>query len=196
MLAKDRNGATPLDLATDNHPCRDLLKNHAIILDRVHDNPAIFISAVLAHCTELFTSGEAVPAPELALHSYHLEPSFLWVPSAARVLVFKWARNAYIAQTAASIKPLAELPDDCAGDILEFLTTMPRTEPPHIVAHCSSPEAHAWVRAVVTVALEVANAVNLATLSVNLPDPGSESLASFTLCSFSLARWCRQQRSW
>jgi len=161
--------------------------------DRVHENPAILISTIRAHCTELSASGGGVLAPELALRSYHFDPSFLWVPSVARGMVFRWARNVHVAQLASTTQPFLHLSDDCAGDVLEFLPmTMPRTESPHMVAHCSSPEAQAWVRAVLAVvALEVANTVSLLTSSVYFSDPDNvHTFVSFTLSSsFSLVCW-------
>jgi|GEM_PF-5471438 hypothetical protein len=47
-------------------------------------------------------------------------------------------------------------PDNCAGDVLDFFKmTISRTEALDIATHCSSPEAHAWVRAVVAAAIAV-----------------------------------------
>jgi len=56
-----------------------------------------------------------------------------------------------MAQVAANTQSFSGLPDDCAGDVLEFLTmtTLERTELLEVVTDCSSPEACAWMRTVV-----------------------------------------------
>jgi hypothetical protein len=59
-----------------------------------------------------------------------------------------------VIQFAASSQPFATLPDDCAGDILEFLDmTMPRMEMLYIVTHCASPDAYTWVRKLIAAAV-------------------------------------------
>ena len=148
--------ARPVDLATCNGPCHVLLRRHNDILRRLEKNPASLISAAVAHCATLSASKDFVPAPELSLGEPQSDPSLFWAPPQACNLVFKWAQDAYVAQLAANTKPFAELPDDCAGDVLEYLEmAMKRTESLRITAHCSSPEAHAWVRAVVGAAAAV-----------------------------------------
>ena len=54
------------------------------------------------------------------------------------------------------MQPFADLPDDCAGDVLEYFDA-PKTRPElvYIATHCSSPEACAWVRKVVAAAVAV-----------------------------------------
>lgn len=49
-------------------------------------------------------------------------------------------------QLASCTQPLVELPDDCAGDDLDFLHMgMARKDSLLIAAHCSSPDAHAFM---------------------------------------------------
>jgi len=68
------------------------------------------------------------------------------------------AREALTVHLAAATPPYAELPDDCAGDVLEFLGThLARTELLDVVTHCASSGAQAWVWAVVS----AANAVRI-----------------------------------
>jgi hypothetical protein len=91
-----------------------------------------------------------VPAPALTLRAYQVDPSFLWAPSAARAVIFSWARDTWIAQRATLTEPFAQLPDDCAGDVLEYLDLlMTRKELLRIATYCSSAEANDSVRAVV-----------------------------------------------
>ena len=104
----------------------------------------------------LSASGEPVPSSDLALRAHHLDPSFLWIPPAARAAVVAWTRDAYMAQHACSINPFQRLPEDCAGDVLEFFgMAMTCSDALHIAKHCSSPEARAWLRAVVAAAVVV-----------------------------------------
>jgi len=93
----------------------------------------------------------------LSLRDYQLDPSFLWAPRAACAAVFAWVRSAAIAQSASTCEAFAELPDDCAGDVLEFIlvTHLSRQESLHIATHSPSPEAHAWLHAVVNAAIAV-----------------------------------------
>lgn len=86
---------------------------------------------------------------------------FLWAPAPARAAIFLWARNTFVVQLAKTVEPFEKLPEDCAGDVLEFLDiAMTRKEALHIATHCSSPEACAWVRAVVAAAAASAIAVS------------------------------------
>ena len=62
-----------------------------------------------------------------------------------------WALHVFIAQLAATVQLFEELPDDCAGDVLEFFG-MTHNESELIAKHCSSPEAQDWVRAVIAAA--------------------------------------------
>lgn len=111
------------------------------------------------------------------------DPSFLWAPHEARKMVFKWAQDAFLAQLAADTQPFADLPEDCAGDILEYMELgMPRGESLLIAMHCSSLEARAWVRAVLAVKVAVnMNAIHekvdvLLTACLNLHIPHSMCL--------------------
>jgi len=159
MCQRRQNGATPLDLATDD-TCRKILEHHAAVYATVMYDPAILVAFVLAHCATLSASGDPVPKTALSLRAHQLDPSFLWAPPAARAAVFAWARNAFQAQLAATTQPFGVLPDDCAGDVLDFFgMAMTRFEALHVTTHCSSPEACAWVREVVTAAVAVAIAV-------------------------------------
>jgi hypothetical protein len=68
--------------------------------------------------------------------------------------VVAWARSVFIVQYAPNVEPFGVLIDDCAGDVLEFFgVTHKKSE--LIATHCSSPEAHAWVRAVLAAAVVV-----------------------------------------
>lgn len=143
---RDTNGATPTDLAAPDSACNDLFKHHAGIIEEIEADSAGLISVAVAHCATLSSSMESVPvsAPALTMRECQLDPSFLWAPPAARSRIFAWARNASIIQLAAPTQPLSHLPDDCAGDILHYLTTtMPRSQTLPILTHCSSPETQA-----------------------------------------------------
>ena len=95
-----------------------------------------------------------MPSSDLALRAHHLDPSFLWIPPAARAAVVAWTRDAYMAQHACSINPFQRLPEDCAGDVLEFFGTSPK-ESELAAFHCSSLVAQNWVRAVLAAAVVV-----------------------------------------
>lgn len=156
MDVEDWNEETPFGHIEDGDACHALYKHHTSSLAQVRINPNALVSAVVAHCATLSSSNDSVPAPALSLHAYQLDASFLWAPRKARSLVFKWARNAFVAQLAALTLPFVDLPGDCAGDVLEYLEmAMSRAESMHIVAHCSSPEAHAWVHAANVAAMAV-----------------------------------------
>ena len=156
--AKDKNDATPFDISTKDTACWAILKHHATVLAILQTFPDVLVSTAVAHCASLTSSDDSIPATALSLSPYQLDGSFLWAPPKQRAALFAWAKNAFKAQVAALTCPFADLPEDCAGDILDYLRTRtPRQEFMRIVAHCSSPEAHAWVRAVVAAAVAVSN---------------------------------------
>ena len=143
-----------LVVATDK-ACRDLIKHHETMLTALEEDPAALVAAATAHCSAL-ASPESVPETMLSLRAYQLDPSFLWAPFDARDEKLMWAYNAAIAQLAAFTQPFLELPDDCAGDVLEYLNMdMARSVSLHIASRCSSPEAHAWVRRVIVEGIAV-----------------------------------------
>jgi len=113
--ARDKNDATPFDLAT-NKACRDLLKHHAAVFAAVEADPSALISALVAHCSALSGSNKPSSETALSLRPYHLIWRFSWTPPSTQAVVFKWARDAFIVQLAAFTPPILELPDDCAGD--------------------------------------------------------------------------------
>jgi len=140
--------------------CRDLLEHHAYVLAALDDDPNLLVSAAVEYCAALADSSKAtVPATRptsLLLRAFHRDPSLLWAPREVRRLLFEWARNVLVVQQAASNQLFSELTDDCAGDVLDFLqVSMSRTESLHVATCCSSPEAQAWVRAVVVAAVLV-----------------------------------------
>jgi len=141
--------------ATDD-ACRTLLEHHAAVLATLDADPAaLFPAAAIEHCTNFGSKVEASLSP-LSLCPYHLDPSFLWAPSAARSTLISWARSVYLVHQATMSPSFAELPDDIAGDVFEFLESpMSRTELMHITTHCSSPEARNWVHALIEVAVVV-----------------------------------------
>ena len=140
---KDKNGATALDnVEANDRVTRDLLEHHNATLSIVNEDPGTLVSAALAHCAILSSSAGSVPASGLHLRPYQLDPFFLWAPPAARVRVFKWARNTLVAQLAATVRPFLDLSDDSAGDVLEYFDiAMPRDDSLLIATHCSSPKA-------------------------------------------------------
>ena len=144
--ARDRNGATPLDLATDEN-CRALLEHHNAVLAVLNGDPTALIPAVIEHCVAFSAPKAWRPEAVLSLGAYHLDPSFLWAPPTARAVLFSWARDAFVVQLAATTPPFFEIPDDCAGDILEFIEmALPRANSLYIMAHCLSSEAHAHMQ--------------------------------------------------
>jgi hypothetical protein len=154
--ADDDDCASPIDLARDDSPCHFLLQHHSAAFATVNDDPNSLILSAIAHCAALSGYKDIVRAPALSLHQYQLDPSFHWAPREARFLVFKWARNAFVAQLAAMTQPFVDLPDDCAGDVLDYLEmAMTREESLCIAEHCSSPEANAWVHAANEAAMAV-----------------------------------------
>ena len=147
---------SPRQLAT-NGACRDLLEHHERVLRTLRRDPAAFVSAVVAHCAALSSPAEPAPKTKLTLRAHHFDPSLLWgARSDACFICFSWLYDVYAAQVASNTPPFVDLPDDCAGDVFEFLPmTMAREELLHVVAHCSSPEAHAWICAVAAAAVMV-----------------------------------------
>ena len=109
-----------------------------------------------------------------------------------------WALHVFIVRLAATVELYRELSDDCAGDVLEFFG-MTHLESELIATHCSSPEARAWVHAVIAAAVVVGaircfckkDCVESRTSSYNL-------YTLLSLCSHLLFRkwqrlsWCRQ----
>ena len=145
---------TPHTIGTDE-ACCDLLVHHAGEYLKCDLKPAALASAACAYCVALTSPlKEPMPKSVLSLREHHLDPSFLWAPAAARARTFTWARDACIAQVAAITQPFAKLPDDCAGDVLEFLElVMSRNEMLIVAEHCSSVESRAWVHDIVVAAV-------------------------------------------
>jgi len=114
----------------------------------------MLVAAALAHCATLSASKEQLPSTTVSLRAYYFDPCFFWAPPAARAAVFAWARSANIAQLSANIQPFGVLPDDCAGDVMEFFG-MTHKETELLEKHCSSLAAQDWVRAVVAAAVVV-----------------------------------------
>ena len=152
-----KGGATPLDLATDTGgACYSVLQSHTAEFIAIRKKPAAFVSMAVSHCASLNLPAGA----PISKRAYLLNPPFLWAPSFARVLLFKWARGAAIIHIAGDTAPFASLPDDCAGDVLEYLeVAMTRTESLHVTEHCSSPKARDWVRAVLAAAVAVSTSL-------------------------------------
>ena len=144
----DRNYATPLDLATDD-TCREILEHHAAVLNAITENLTKLVGAALAHCITLSASKkEQLHLAALPLRAYYFDPCFFWAPPVARTAVVGWARSYFIVELAASIQPFEALPDDCAGDVLEFFG-MSHKEVKLFAKHCFSLEAQDWVRALI-----------------------------------------------
>ena len=153
VCQRRKNGGTPLDLATDA-TCRDILTHHKAVYALITEEPTKLVASALAHCAKLSASGEPGPSSVLSPRAHHFNPCFLWAPPAARAAVVAWARSVFIVQYAPNVEPFGVLIDDCAGDVLEFFgVTHKKSE--LIATHCSSPEAHAWVRAVLAAAVVV-----------------------------------------
>lgn len=152
--SEDMHGETPLQIANDDE-CHSVLKHHAAVLALLYANPPTFlITTLVAQCAALSNALEAVPATAISLSAFDYDASFLWAPSLVRDAVLKWARDAFIVQLAAITQPFADLPDDCAGDILEFFQiAMTRRESEYVATHCSSPKARIWVRSIVVASI-------------------------------------------
>jgi hypothetical protein len=109
-----------------------------------------------------YVTDESSTMPILSLRAYHFhDPSFFWAPYNVRSSIFAWAQDVFAAQLVALSEPFEELPDDCASDVWEYLIekSITRIEMQHILRHCSSPEALAWIRAVVAAAYAANTAV-------------------------------------
>lgn len=151
MDTKDGNGATPLDLAPCDSTWGTLLERHNDVLTAVKADSEVLVSAASAHCVSLSASRVTVPAAALTSRAF-----FFWAPSAARAAIFVWARDTWIVQHAGTTEPFSRLPDDCAGDVCEFLElNMTRQESLTASNYCSSPEARTWVHAVIVAAVVV-----------------------------------------
>lgn len=152
-------GERPLDVASDD-ACRALLVHHNAVFAVVRDNPLALLHFVYEHCARGAPPEEILVAPELPLRAYHLDPSMLWAPAPARAAVVAWAKDAIVGQAVAMTLSLADLPDDCAGDILDFLEmSMTLTRRQELLHHSTtsimSPEAHTWMREVIIAAVVV-----------------------------------------
>jgi len=135
---------------------RTFLEDHAAVLDLLDRDSSAVVPAVVAHCPALSGLKDSVPASEIQLSAHHLDPAFLWAPSNARKAIFAWAQNTYIVQFAASSTFFKVLPDDCAGDILEYVVTaMNRIEMIPIMTNCFSPEAQVFASAVLEASVVV-----------------------------------------
>ena len=146
-----------------DYDCHILLEQHEEALAFFDTRPTALVTAVVAHCSTLSGAKEFAPPTALSLQTYHFYPSFLWAPPAARTAVCQWARNAAIVQLAAYTKPFVELPDDCAGVVLEYLEMeMARAKTLHVSTHCTSPAACVWVHTVTTAAIAVSPNVFIA----------------------------------
>lgn len=134
------------------------------VLDILEADPAALVVSAKAHCAALASPSEPVPEATLQLRAYRFDACFLWAPYKAHAKVFEWVQDLFIAQLAVRTPFLEELSDDCNGDILEFLvSTMTRTDLLNTMSTlCSSPEANAWVRAIVVEAVANANTVSIA----------------------------------
>ena len=140
-------------MATE-YTCREVLTHHAAVLAAITEDPTTLVTAAVAHCATLSASEKRLPATALSLRAHQLDPAFLWAPPAARSAVVACARDSFIAQLAATIQPFVELPDDCAGDVLEFFEVT-HNEFELIAKYCTSLEAQAWMRAVIAAAVVV-----------------------------------------
>jgi len=144
-------------------------EHHCALVNHLSIYPSDVIPAVIAYCTcsrvsddlattaELFISTVEGPLPiqALNLHAYHFhDPSFRWAPTEARVKIFAWAQDLFAAHLVAYTLPFADLPDDCVGDVWEYMIEIvtARIELQHVIRCCSSPETLAWIRAVVAAA--------------------------------------------
>jgi len=149
---------TPLSLVNADS-CRALLEHHASTLNIITiltADPAAIIAKLVAHCADLSGFYDSVSENPLCLCAYQFDPYFNWAPVDTRAAIFAWVRDAVTIQFAAASQPFADLPDDCAGDILEFLETyMTHKEMMYFAMHCLSPEANVWVRAVFNAAVVV-----------------------------------------
>lgn len=193
---EDINGVTPVHAAVPGSGCRDLLEHHTAILAIVTEDPAALVSAAVAYCAILASSAKPLPSKVLFLDVHYFDPTFAWAPDQAQKMVFTWARNVFIVQLATITDLFVELPDDCAGDVLEYLeTTMSHSEFLHNSTHCISLEANMWVRAIVAAAVAVSSFVSsVKNVCYVCHSKYLLSTAPFDILTGAL-RW-RQRRSW
>lgn len=131
--------------------------------------PALLVTAAIAHCAALSAHNKPASDSVLPLKAYQLEPSFLWAPRDARKSLFTWARDALVVEFAASVEPFSELPDDCAGDVLDYLeTTMTRKESPDFAMRCLSPESSAWRRAIIAAGITVSKHSKFSSVNLHM----------------------------
>ena len=162
--------------------------HHKTVLTALEEDPAALVAAAIAHFSALSSSSALVTDTELNLSGYHYDPSFLWAPYEARTAVFTWARDAFMVVFATNSDPYSELPDDCAGDVLEYLMgNMTRRESLHISMHCTSLQARAWVCAMFKAAVAVSKILFMYhTAKSSRESPFSRSHVHFYfLCLFS-----------
>ena len=139
--AMNCDGEQPVDLVTDD-TCRELLEHHASVFAEVDREASALVVAAHVHWANLSKSEVPIFAPALSLCAYQIDASFCWAPPPARSAVIAWARGVKIAQFAATTQLFADLPDDCGGDVLEFLEVlMPREVMMNLSAHSLSPLA-------------------------------------------------------
>jgi len=155
VRAEDHKGFAPCQLA-DGDDCRDIFRQlataHAVLqacpVDFIFDVAA---DVVMGHSTALTEYSEPLP--------YQLDPPFLWAPLSGRSKIYEWARSAFIIHAATVTEPFIDLPDDCAGDVLDYTSmSMSRLDALCVLTHFSSPEAHDWVRRVLLTAIAVSTA--------------------------------------
>jgi len=176
LSIKDSNGATPLNLAIDDI-CYGILKDYAGAYAILIEYPTSLVSSILAHSAALPSAIEPVPTTALSLRAHQLDPSFRWALPAARAAVYSWARDAFIVQLAANTQPFEKLPEDCAGDVLDFFeTALTRAEASHLTTHCSSPEASAWVCAIIVAAVVPIIAAGATTELILAAERGDETI--------------------
>jgi hypothetical protein len=172
--AKNQNGATALFYAS--------IKGHAPIVEillkagadtKVKDADGLTVlihASINGHAAtvkQLFQASPntgtenrewcEVPATVLSQRAFQVDPSFPWAPASARTTIFSWARDLFLLKKyALSFQPLVDLPDDCIGDVLEYLmSTVTRKETVGLSTHWPTPETHAWIRAVIAAALKM-----------------------------------------
>jgi len=136
-----------------------------------------------------------VPATVLSQCAYQVDPSFRWATNDARISIFSWSRDVFLLKHATFFQPLVDLPDDCIGDVLEYLmSTLTRTETVHITLHWPSPEAHSWIRAVVAAAVKVRNMCVLAHVTYADSRLKLQTLQFFSLSIHS--SYCALRKGW
>jgi len=170
------------ELTTDG-ACHAILNHHNCVYETLEARPKALISDAVAYAAATSAPNEAVSKTMLSLHEFFLKPSFSWAPTAAQNAVCTWARHAAIVHLAVTVQPFEELPDDCAGDVLEFLEIeMTRAEALHILTHCSSPKARAWVRTIYSSIIAVSSMI-VASIQLSWLMKGHILRMYFLLCS-------------